>query len=155
MHFDDGTAAVLRRWPLNSPEDIVSEGIAYGMLASACCDDAPTFDALAAFYAAVAEGRLFDAGRGAFARTAAPGALDGEPTRWALGMQVGTAGKGEQRAAVLGHRGMGGSVGLCVPQAGVAIAVTVSQLSARRDATRRLLAVALEACGGWSMVEDL
>jgi CubicO group peptidase (beta-lactamase class C family) len=111
--------------------------------------------ALAAFYAAVAEGRLFDAGRGAFARAAAPGALDGEPTRWALGMQVGTAGKGEQRAAVLGHRGMGGSVGLCVPQAGVAIAVTVSQLSARRDATRRLLAVALEACGGWSIVEDL
>ena len=61
----------------------------------------------------------------------------------------------ERSAPVLGHRGTGGSVGLCVPQGQLAIAVTLSQLSARRHVTRRLLALALDGCGGWSMVEDL
>ena len=40
---------------------------------------------------------------------------------------------------MLFHRGTGGSIGLCVPSADLAVAVTVSKLSSEPLATRRLL----------------
>ena len=61
-------------------------------------------------------------------------------------MQAGSARRNERSAPVLGHRGTGGSVGLCVPQGQLAIAVTLNQLSARRHVTRRLLTLALDGC---------
>ena len=45
IDFDDGTSAVRRFWPLNS-NDIVSEGVAYGMLIAACVEDFSTFHRL-------------------------------------------------------------------------------------------------------------
>mmetsp|Transcript_12487 Transcript_12487/g.29357 ORF Transcript_12487/g.29357 Transcript_12487/m.29357 type:complete len:271 (+) Transcript_12487:161-973(+) len=45
VDFDDGTSAVRRFWPLNS-NDIVSEGVAYGMLIAACVEDFGTFHRL-------------------------------------------------------------------------------------------------------------
>ena len=40
---------------------------------------------------------------------------------------------------MIGHAGVGGTVGLCVPDKRVAVAVTVSRLSGERKATKRLL----------------
>ena len=58
------------------------------------------------------------------------------------------AGGGEKdgergKKAVLGHAGVGGSIGLCVPEKGVALAVTVSRLSGQRIATKRLVELML------------
>jgi CubicO group peptidase (beta-lactamase class C family) len=47
----------------------------------------------------------------------------------------------------IGHAGVGGSIGLCVPEKRVAVAVTISKLSGERTATRRLLDLLLGEVG--------
>ena len=47
----------------------------------------------------------------------------------------------------IGHAGVGGSIGLCVPEKRVAVAVTMSKLSGGRTATRRLLDLLLGEVG--------
>ena len=86
------------------------------------------------------------------------GTLEDQPVHWGLGWQLGSieaapkstfTSREPKRSHVLGHRGTGGTVGFCVPDAGLAVAITVSQLSTTKTATRRLLSLALNECGGW------
>ena len=120
--------------------------------------------ALARFYAALTSGSLIGADtlkRAATPQTAggrtSTGSLDGESTQWGLGLQVGTASSGSsgRRAAMIGHRGMGGSVGLSVLGADLSVAVTVSKLSSKRGVTNRLLELIMDECGGWKALEGL
>jgi CubicO group peptidase (beta-lactamase class C family) len=113
--------------------------------------------ALASFYAALGSGKLVSAAtlRAAATRGSHSGSLDGESVGWGLGLQVGSATNASgQRAAVLGHRGTGGVLGLCVPAADLAVAVTVSRLSSERAVTRRLLELVMKECGKWRLSED-
>ena len=65
-----------------------------------------------------------------------------------LGFQLGRVVDASGRSLPLvGHLGLGGVAGLAVPAAGVALAVTVSQLSVRCAPTRRLVELLLRECG--------
>ena len=57
------------------------------------------------------------------------------------------AGGGDALKVVIGHSGVGGSIGLCVPEQRVALAVTVSRLSGQRVATKKLLELMLSEVG--------
>ena len=60
--------------------------------------------------------------------------------QWAAGFQLGSClDSSGRRLTALGHGAGGGSVGLCVPECGVALAVTVSKLSASRVATGKIV----------------
>ena len=48
---------------------------------------------------------------------------------------------------VYGHAGLGGSIGLCIPEKRVALAITVNKLSGPRTATKRLLDLLLGEVG--------
>lgn len=48
---------------------------------------------------------------------------------------------------VLGHGGVGGSIGLCVPGSGLGLAVTVSRLSGQKVATTKLVELMLGEMG--------
>jgi len=63
--------------------------------------------------------------------------------RWGLGFQV----YGPGRLAAFGHAGVGGSIGLADPAAGIAVAVTVNKLSGDLSATRALLRLVAEETG--------
>jgi len=109
---------------------------------------------LAAFYAAFAgggSGPSLQLPRELLAQVAMPrtsGELNGGAATWGLGVQLGeVVDQGGRKHVLLGHLGLGGSVGLCVPECGVAVAVTVSQLSTRCDASRRLVELLLRECG--------
>ena len=68
--------------------------------------------------------------------------------RWAAGFMVGHCLDGSGRKiAVLGHGAPGGTVGLCLPDAGLALASTVSKLSPSRTATRKGLDLLLSEHG--------
>ena len=72
--------------------------------------------------------------------------------RWAAGFQLGEVaatedGAGAPGQPVLGHGAVGGTVGLLVPHAGVAIAITVSKLAAGRAASQRVVSTLLEEFG--------
>ena len=123
--------------------------------------------ALARFYAALAGGdepaggaepaaaastaglRLPQAVVAHAARPASSGTLNSAPATWGLGgFQLGRVVDTSGRSLPLvGHLGLGGVVGLAVPGAGVALAVTVSQLSVRCAPTRRLVELLLRECG--------
>ena len=60
-----------------------------------------------------------------------------------MGEEAGSSAK----VRVIGHAGVGGTVGLCVPDKRVAVAVTVSRLSGERKATKRLLECLLAEVG--------
>ena len=120
--------------------------------------------ALAQYYDALGRAEIISAAslRHAMASPTS-GTLEEEPVEWALGWQLGWMHRAAYRASqsdlvaarpkkvrVLGHRGTGGTVAFCAPDAGLAIAITVSQLSTTKRSTRRLLTVALEECGGWA-----
>jgi hypothetical protein len=64
-----------------------------------------------------------------------------------LARELGVAGAGEAKTAALGHSGAGGCIGLCVPSAGLGLAVTVSRLSGQRVATNRLVELMLSEMG--------
>jgi len=83
------------------------------------------------------------------AQPASSGTLNSAPATWGLGgLQLGhvvdTAGR---TLPLVGHLGLGGVIGLAVPGADVALAVTVSQLSVRCAPTRRLVELLLHQCG--------
>jgi len=82
------------------------------------------------------------------AQPASSGTLNGEPVSWGLGLQLGfaTGGSGGRTYTVVGHLGLG-TVGLAVPECGVALAVTVSQLSSRAAVARRVTDLLLQECG--------
>ena len=117
--------------------------------------------ALARFYAALAGGaedsgaapltaslRLPQAALAHAARPSSSGMLNSAPATWGLGLQLGHVVDAAGRTLPLvGHLGLGGVVGLAVPGAGVALAVTVSQLSVRCAPTRRLVELLLRECG--------
>lgn len=122
--------------------------------------------ALAYFYAALASGRTLgknEALRRRLVADPAPGWLDDEPVQWGLGMQLGSIRSQSDELSsgaaspgvttVLGHRGLGGTVGFAIPAASLGVAVTVSRLSTKREVTRRLLELVLEdtECGGWRL----
>ena len=73
----------------------------------------------------------------------ADGTLHGASTCWALGFQRDYAGS----HVVLGHAGVGGSVGFCVPDVGLAVAIHVSKLTSARVATRKLAELVLSEFG--------
>ena len=70
----------------------------------------------------------------------------GQPC-WAAGFQLGEAYDGSRCMAVLGHGAVGGTVGFVVPQAGVALAVTLSKLTPTGSASRRLVEMLLDELG--------
>jgi aarF domain-containing kinase len=122
--------------------------------------------ALANFYAALASGRTLGKNEALRRRLVADptaGWMDDEPVQWGLGMQVGSIrsmsdelGSGVASpgvTTVLGHRGLGGTVGFAIPAASLGVAITVSRLSTKREVTRRLLELVLEdtECGGWRL----
>jgi len=76
--------------------------------------------------------------------TAGGRAQSGRLAREGSGALVLTSGRS---LPLVGHLGLGGVVGLAVPGAGVALAVTVSQLSVRCTPTRRLVELLLRECG--------
>ena len=49
--------------------------------------------------------------------------------------------------SAIGHAGVGGTVGLCVPEKRVALAITVNKLSGSRTATKRLMDFLLAEVG--------
>ena len=68
--------------------------------------------------------------------------------RWAAGFQLGLCiDSGGRVHTMLGHGSSGGAVGLCVPEAGVALAMTVSKLSPSGAATRRVVEAMLGELG--------
>ena len=75
------------------------------------------------------------------------GAVAVRRIRWAAGFQLGEARDGSRSVAVLGHGAVGGTVGFCVPQCGLAVAVTVSKLSAGRGAAARMVDAVLADFG--------
>jgi len=117
--------------------------------------------ALAQFYAAVGAGRLLPASllAQAQATTAAGTDITGEKVRFGLGFQLGacteTAVRGieldlthrTKTHAALGHAAVGGTIGFCVPEKRVALAITVSKLASARPATRRLLDLLMAEVG--------
>jgi len=105
--------------------------------------------AAAAAAAAAASGlRLPHAALARAARPASSGVLNSAPATWGLGFQLGRVVDASGRSLPLvGHLGLGGVAGLAVPAAGVALAVTVSQLSVRCAPTRRLVELLLRECG--------
>jgi hypothetical protein len=105
--------------------------------------------ALATFYSALAAGRLLP--RPVLSRAArrtSTGLLASEEATWGLGFQLGSLQDGEWRHVVLGHAATGGSLAFCVPEIGLAVAITVSRLTADRAATRRILALVLREAVG-------
>lgn len=112
--------------------------------------------ALAAFYAALCAADVQGSGplrlrRATLARAmklALSGTLNGERVSWGLGLQLGQVADSAGRTyTLIGHVGLGGTVGMGVPECGVALAVTVSQLSAHCGASRRLVELMLRECG--------
>ena len=65
----------------------------------------------------------------------------------AVRARVGEEAGSSAKVRVIGHAGVGGTVGLCVPDKRVAVAVTVSRLSGERKATKRLLECLLAEVG--------
>lgn len=120
--------------------------------------------ALANFYVALVRAggsgrRLLesDALRRRLAAEPKQGSLDDEPVIWGLGVQVGSIAKRDEASGgggtttIIGHRGQGGTVGFVLPEADLAVAVTLSQLSLKRDVTRRLLELVLDGSDGWKL----
>lgn len=100
-----------------------------------------TAHALATFYAALGAGQLVGSSVLSQApHLSAAGNMRGVRGRWGLGLQIGECveSQGQRRHLALGHAASGGSVGLCVPQAGLALAITVSKLSRSRLASSKL-----------------
>ena len=108
----------------------------------------PNAAAAAAVAAASSGLRLPHAALARAARPASSGMLNSAPATWGLGFQLGRVVDASGRSLPLvGHLGLGGVAGLAVPAAGVALAVTVSQLSVRCAPTRRLVELLLRECG--------
>lgn len=114
--------------------------------------------ALARFYDGVGRGRLLPAEVVAeLPRLSAsmrppldaPRAAPAQTVRWAAGFQLGeaTAVADGATEAVLGHGAAGGTVGMLLPGTGVALAVTVSRLTASPTASRRLVDALLDEFG--------
>ena len=105
--------------------------------------------ALATFYEALGAGRLLSPGALGSVRKLAGSGSAGKHESGALGFQFGgcTSDVRRDRLLALGAAGVGGSLGLCVPEAGLALGITVSKLSASRLATRRLCELALSEVG--------
>mmetsp|Transcript_72693 Transcript_72693/g.144411 ORF Transcript_72693/g.144411 Transcript_72693/m.144411 type:complete len:89 (-) Transcript_72693:132-398(-) len=55
--------------------------------------------------------------------------------------------KDGQRRAVVGHTAVGGTIGFCVPERKVAVAITVSRLTGQRSAVKKLLELLLGEVG--------
>ena len=108
----------------------------------------PAAAAAAAAASASSGLRLPHAALARAARPASSGMLNSAPATWGLGFQLGRVVDASGRSLPLvGHLGLGGVAGLAVPAAGVALAVTVSQLSVRCAPTRRLVELLLRECG--------
>ena len=60
---------------------------------------------------------------------------------------AGGATGGRPSAMAIGHAGVGGSIGLCIPERRVALAITVSKLSGGRTATKKILELLLAEVG--------
>ena len=110
--------------------------------------------ALATFYHGVSSARLLPAelvdGMVAHREVdgGGGGGGGGGGVRWVAGFQVGACvDSSGRRLSVLGHGAAGGTVGLCVPEAGVVVAVTVSKLTPRGGATRRVVEAMLGEFG--------
>ena len=68
--------------------------------------------------------------------------------RWAAGFQVGECvDSNGRKCTVLGHSAPGGTIGLCIPAVELALAVTVSKLSPRRLAPRKVIELVLSEYG--------
>ena len=112
-------------------------------------EPAATAAAATAALAASSSGlRLSHAALARAAQPASSGVLNSAPATWGLSFQLGRVVDASGRSlALVGHLGLGGVAGLAVPAAGVALAVTVSQLSVRCTPTRRLVELLLRECG--------
>lgn len=65
-----------------------------------------------------------------------------------LARELGVKGaESSAKVVALGHAGTGGSIGLCIPSAGLGLAVTVSRLSGQRLATNKLVELMLSEMG--------
>ena len=69
--------------------------------------------------------------------------------RWGLGLQLGECSdsSGPRRLGAFGQAASGGTVGLCVPQAGLGLGITVSKLSRNRLAAAKLSELVLAEFG--------
>ena len=96
--------------------------------------------ALCSFYDGVTTARLLPASLvdDLVAHGAATAGAKG--VRWAAGFQLGVCTDSSSRQlTALGHGAAGGTIGLCMPEAELSVAVTVSKLSPNRLATRKLI----------------
>lgn len=106
--------------------------------------------ALAAFYAALAlPGRLFPPPvLRQIAQPLSHGSMHGSAACWGVGVQLGSVvDSAGCEHVVIGHIGLGGNLGLCVPECGVSLALTVSQLSTRCATSHRMVELLLLECG--------
>jgi len=75
-----------------------------------------------------------------------------QPATWHVGLQVGECtplsfSSARRPLVALGHSATGGSIGLCVPERRIALAVTVNKLSSAAPATQRIVDMMLTECG--------
>ena len=81
-------------------------------------------------------------------RRSSPAAAAAEGVRYAAGFQLADCTDASGRTVgVIGHGAPGGTLGLCVPGSGVALAVTVSKLSPGRVATCKIVEAVLGEFG--------